>query len=147
MSAPQDKEGKTKSHIICMELFLFLSFFLTSSSDTCCKIEDKLCGSVVIRNPFSFMMTLATLFPLIYQVWNDRWASGDGAHFRHARGRKYIHKTWVNDNICMAKMQKSLSKFNRLLFQSFKFGFYHFSSLSFIFSLFYHFLVFTYSSF
>ena len=117
-----------------MELFFFLSFFLTSSSDTCCKTEDKLCGSVFIRNPFSFMMTLATLFPLIYLVWNGRWVQEMGAHFRHVRGRKYIHKTWVNDNICMAKMQKSLSKFQRLSSQSFKFEFYYFSSLRFIFS-------------
>ena len=131
---------------------LLLSFFIIcmeiSSSDTCCKTEDKLCGSVVIRNPFSFMMTLATLFPLIYLVWNGRWVQEMGAHFRHVRGRKYIHKTWVNDNICMAKMQKLLSKFHRLSSQSFKFEFYYFSFLSFyFFSLFYHLLVFTYSSF
>jgi hypothetical protein len=30
----------------------------TSSSDAHCRTEDKVCGSVVIWNPFSFMVSL-----------------------------------------------------------------------------------------
>ena len=36
----------------------------TSASDTCCRTEDKFCGSVVIRNPFSFMVSLGNTVSL-----------------------------------------------------------------------------------